>query len=354
MTDTERAEPRLRGPSAPPAAAGPLARAYNLVRPLLPFVLAGGLVAGLLLTVDAGAIRDELGKADLRWLPLILAANFASDWFRGIRWQHLLSPLGRPGVFLLFAASQIGSTAGLLLPLRAGEAVRVQIVRRRTGLSASSLVATLFSEVLSDLVTFSTYIFLGLLLLEEAAFLWPLVVAFGMLLMAGLAFGHYLARRVDRWPDRLPSSGEGKLRAWFSQELYNFAQGLQSLRDPAVMLHVTWSTQAIWLTEVLLFYACGRALGIDLSIGAYLLIVVGANAAGALPITPAGLGVFDVTVAAMLVALGVDEAQAAAYAIFVHTALSVPHITSGPLLAVALRISFSDIFSLRARPDVHR
>ena len=328
--------------------------AYRVGRPVLPFALAGGLLAGLVLTVDAGAIWDQLREADLGWMPLVLAANFASDWFRAIRWQHLLSPLGRPGVFLLFAAAQIGSTAGLLLPLRAGEAVRVQSVRRRSGLSASSLVATLISEVLSDLVTFSTYTVVGLLLLDKAAFLWPVAAAFAVLLVSGLTAGHYLARRVDRWPDRLPSSGEGKLRAWFSQELYNFAQGLQSLRDPAVMLHVAWSTQAIWLTEVLLFYACGRALGIDLSIGAYLLIIVGANAAGALPIAPAGLGVFDVTVATILIALGVDEAQAAAYAIFVHTALSVPHITSGPLLAVALRISFSDIFSLQARPDVHR
>jgi len=308
-------------------------------------------VAGLLLTVDAGAIRDELGKADLAWLPLILAANFASDWFRGVRWQHLLSPLQRPGVALLFAASQVGSTVNLVLPFRAGEAVRVRIVSQRSGLSVSSLVGSLFAEILSDLVAFSTYTIVGLLLLEEAAFLWPLAPAFGVLLIAGLTFGYYVARRVDRGPGQLPSSGEGRLRVWFHRELHNFAAGLQSLRDPTVMFHVTWSAQATWLCEAVMFYACGRALGLDLSVGAYLLLVVAVNVAGGVPLTQAGVGVFEVTLTGVMVALGVDEAQAVAYAIFLHVLLSAPHIVSGPLAALALRVSLADVLFLRGRRE---
>ncbi len=38
-------------------------------------------------------------------------------------------------------------------------------------------------------------------------------------------------------------------------------------------------------------------------------------------------------------ALGADQAQAAAYAIFVHVLLTFPHIISGPLAAIALGIN---------------
>ena len=323
--------------------------AYRVARPVLPFALAGGLLAGLVLTVDAGAIKDELTGINLAWLPLILAASGASDWFRGVRWQHLLSPLQRPGVLLLFAASQVGSTVNLLVPLRAGEAVRVQIVSQRSGVSASSLVATLFGEVVSDLATFSTFIIVGLLLLKEAQFLWPLAALFGLLMFGGLLAGFYLARGTDRRPEPPPVSAEGRLRSRFKHELYNFARGLQSFREPGVIFHVAWSALAIWLTEVVMFYACGEALGLDISAGAYLLMVVAVNVAGALPLTQAGLGVFEVTLTGLMVALGVDEAQAAAYAIFVHILLTVPHIVTGPIAALALRVSFADMLFLGRR-----
>ena len=107
------------------------------------------------------------------------------------------------------------------------------------------------------------------------------------------------------------------------------------------MFHVGWSSCAAYFCEAFLFYASGQALGLGLSPWTYLLVVVGANAASALPITQAGLGVFDVTVTGMIVALGVDAPLAAAYAIFVHVLLSVPHVISGPLGALFLRIDQS-------------
>jgi len=308
-------------------------------------------MATLVLSVDPSALGAELGRADLAWLPLILAANFASDWFRGVRWQHLLSPMNRTGVLLLFGASQLGSAVNLLVPFRAGEAVRVRIVSQRSGINTSSVVATLFSEVLSDLATFSTYIVVGLFLLAEADFLWPLAVALAVLMVAGLAAAYYLARRAERWPEPPAESGRRGARARLEREFYHFAKGLQSFRDPVLTFHVAWSAQAVWLCEALMFYACGRSLGVDLSPGAYLLLVVAANVAGALPITPSGLGVLEVTLTGLMVALGVDQAQAAAYAIFVHILLTAPHIASGPLAAVALRINFLDILFLRAKRE---
>lgn len=321
----------------------------RLARPLLPFLLAGAMLAGLILSVNARAIADELGSVDLSWLPLIIAANLASDWFRGVRWQHLLSPIGRPGVFLLFAASQVGSTVNLLIPLRAGEAVRVQIVSQRSGIGAASLVATLLSEVVSDLFTFSAYIVIGLLLLEQASFLWPLAVVSAALAVGGLAGAFWLARHVERVPDPSLSPPSGRIRAWLQRELYNFAQGLQAFRDPGVMLNVAWSAQAIWLCEALTFYACGRALDVDLPAGGYLLLVVAVNVSGAVPLTVAGVGVFEVTLVGLMAALGVDATKAAAYAIFVHLLLTAPHIVSGPLAAAALRLRPSEALFMGGR-----
>jgi len=47
------------------------------------------------------------------------------------------------------------------------------------------------------------------------------------------------------------------------------------------------------------------------------------------------------------VAFGVDEAQAAAFAIFSHVMLALPYFVTGPMAAVALRLNLADIFFLR-------
>ncbi len=332
-----------------------LRRLQPWLRTLLQFAFAGGLLAALLLRVDRAAVREHLGEADLVWLPLAFAANIISDWFRAIRWQHLLLPLRRFGVPFLFATAVLGVAGNLVLPLRAGEAVRVQVLRRRSGLGVSPIVATLVAEKLLDVVAYSTFIVVGLLLFKEATFLWPLGVAYGALVVAGLAAFRHLAKRVERQaePQARPPDRDRGVRAWLARELHAFAGGLQSFRRPSALFHITWSSHAAWLCEATMYYAFGRALGIDLSPAAYLLVVVAASLAVSVPVTQAGLGVFELAIAGLLIAFGVDEATAAAYAVFAHIFFALPYIVSGPLAALVLRLSVSDVLFLRSSKDGH-
>jgi uncharacterized membrane protein YbhN (UPF0104 family) len=98
-----------------------------------------------------------------------------------------------------------------------------------------------------------------------------------------------------------------------------------------------------------MYYACGRALGFDLSPAVYLLVVVGATIAVSVPVTQAGLGVFELAIAGLLVAFGVDESKAAAFAIFSHVMLALPYFATGPLAAVVLRLNMADVLFLRSR-----
>jgi len=96
-----------------------------------------------------------------------------------------------------------------------------------------------------------------------------------------------------------------------------------------------------------MYYACGRALGIDLPPAVYLLVVVAATIAVSVPVTQAGLGVFELAIAGLLVAFGVDETQAAVFAIFSHVMLALPYFVAGPVAAVALRLNIADILFMR-------
>ena len=324
-------------------------RAFPYLRSAAQLALAGALLAGLLWRVDLAAVRDELRGATLWWLPLAFAANLASDWFRAIRWQQFFAPMKRLTVRFLFAVAVLGVATNLVLPLRAGEIVRVQVLRRRTGLKVSSIVATLLSEKLMDIVAFSSFIILGIILYEDARFLWPLALAYGCLLMAGIAGARWLAARSQREPAPEPATlpGMSGARQWLRHETHWLGVGLAAFHRPRAVIYVLAASLAAWLCEALMYYACGRALGLDLPPVVYLLVVVAATIAVSVPVTQAGLGVFELAIAGLLVAFGVDEAQAAAFAIFSHVMLALPYFAAGPLAAVALRLNIRDILFLR-------
>src|SRR5439155_4350604 len=108
---------------------------------------------------------------------------------------------------------------------------------------------------------------------------------------------------------------------------------------------------AAWTSEAAMYWACGKALGVDVSPFVYLLVVVTATIVVSIPVTPAGLGVFELAITGLLVAFGVSESQAAAFAIFSHVMLALPYICCGPIAALALRLSPSDVLFLRIPPE---
>lgn len=316
------------------------------MRPLLQLAIAAGLLGMLLWRVDLNDVRDELSQATLWWLPLAFALNLLSDWFRAIRWQTLLAPLRRFDLPFLFGTAVLGVSCNLALPFRAGEVIRVQVMRRRSGLKVSNIVATILSEKLLDMVAFAGFIVIGVVLYHEARFLWPLAVAYAAILAAGLLIARRLAGQSRSSAETaLP---EGRLRAWLAMETRSLGEGLQSLQSARALFRGGWTSYAAWLCEAAMYYACGQALGLDISPAVYLLVVVVATIAVSVPFTQAGLGVFEVAITGLLVAFGVPEGQAAAFAIFSHVMLALPYFASGPIAALALRVSLADILFIRS------
>ncbi len=326
-------------------------RTYPFLRHLLQVGLAAALLAGLLWQVDVASVRNQLEDATLWWLPLAFAAVLISHWFRALRWQVFFRPMKPVSVPFLFGTAVLGVACNLTLPFRAGEVVRVQVLRRRTGLSVSSILATVVAEKLMDVVAFCSFIIAGAVLYQEARFLWPLAVLYGVLLVAGVLAARRLAIRSGQQRPRLISQPAGRIRAWLAAELDAFGAGLQAFRRPAAMFKVVWTSHVAWLIEAVVYYSCGQALGLDLSPAVYLLVVVAASLAVSVPVTQAGLGVFELALTGLVVAFGVGESQAAAFAIFSHVVLALPYLVAGPLAAVAMKLSFSDILFLRVAAD---
>jgi len=301
---------------------------------------------GLLLwRADLGAVRDELSGATLWWLPLAVVANLLSDFFRAIRWRVFFLPMKAVGVRFLWGVSVLGVACNLALPLRAGEFVRVQVLRQRTGLELAQVVATVVSEKLMDTVAFSAFLVIGLLAFPEARYLWPLAAAYVSLLVVGVAGARWLSSNTNEGP--LATQPEGRWRLRIAEQVRSFSSGLKAFRSRRSLLIVSACSLAAWVSEATMYWAAGESLGLDLSPAFYLLLVVAATVAVSVPITQAGLGVYEVAVTSLLVAFDVDRSQAVAFAIYAHAILALPYLMVGPLAAFGMRISPRDVLFLR-------
>ena len=318
-------------------------------RYLAQLSFAAGLLGLLLWRTDLAAVREELSGADLWWLPLAVFVNLMSDYFRAIRWRVFLLPLVSVGVSFLWGVSIIGVACNLALPFRAGEVVRVQIVRRRTGLELAQVVATVISEKLMDTVAFSAFLVIGLLAFPEARYLWPLAAAYLALLVIGVIGARWLSSNTDE--RFLSTQTEGRWRVRIVEQLRSFSTGLKAFRSRRALLIVSVCSIAAWACEATMYWAAGESIGLDLSPAFYLLLVVAATIAVSVPITQAGLGVYEVALTSLLVAFDVDRSQAVAFAIYAHAILAVPYLLAGPLAAVAMRIRLRDVFYLRSDGD---
>lgn len=139
--------------SVPRDAAGPRP---SWVKRHLGKLLASLVVAGAFgWLLHAGALplvpRRE-AFADMKWwtVPAYIVLWSFVHVLRAVRWHFLLVPLHAVGLRKIIAVSFIGFAAIVLLPLRAGEAVRPVLIRKKGHLSGWAATGTIGAERVID------------------------------------------------------------------------------------------------------------------------------------------------------------------------------------------------------------
>jgi hypothetical protein len=313
------------------------------------------LIAFLLWRIDLEQAAEALRDASYLSVIPALALFGLSKLLVAQRWRLMMSEFGSPPLGPMFGVLLVSNLANNILPMRLGDLVRVQVPAQRYGTSRARLAATVFAtESLLDGVAFAVIALVGLALIDLQGF--PTEVFWGLL---GLVVGGLIAvvplshlRFNDGWQCRgaLARLPEGAQR-FLETSVPQFIDGLAVFRSMRLALPALALSFAIWMLEVAMFVLFGRAFGIELSLAAWMLIMVSANVVSSLPITPSNIGAYELAMAELAMALGVDPGAAAAFAIASHM-FNILWITGAGIVAMlALRLTFADVFSLRAQRD---
>lgn len=277
---------------------------------------------------NLSATWAALRSAEYIYVLPAVALYFAGVWARALRWQALLSPIGRYRVGSLFPVVVIGFTANNLLPARMGEVVRVFVLSQREGVPKSSALATVVVERLMDAVTMLGLLAFAALLvpltgpIERVATVAGLVLLVALAPLVGLALAPaactaLFARLGRLLPARLAErlAGVGG----------SFVSGLAVVRSGRALLASFGLSVAAWLLESGMYWTLAQ--GFDLRVGpaVILLTLAVANLATLVPAAPGYVGSFEVGALLVLSGLaGIAREPATGYVLALHAALVIP------------------------------
>jgi uncharacterized protein (TIRG00374 family) len=311
---------------------------------VLGIVISGGLLYLSLRGIDPSRIGAVLGE--VRALPLLGAAclPLVTFSFMALRSGVLLRPLVRLPFPTLAKSVLIGFWGNNVLPLRAGEVMRIDYLARQGRVPHSACTAAVAFERILDmfvmLVLFATIIpTLGGIEPGLRAWLIGAIVTTGF--VGALVVGRWpglLARIVEGWLGFLPAA----LHARLAQLARTFGDGLESLGSLSSFLQTMACTAGYWAFSGVFYWLLFAAFGFELSWWGPVVLLTFTAAGMALPSAPAGIGTYHVFSVWGLTLLGVPKLEAASFGLVAHAVSVVPFtLIAWPIVirAVARRIS---------------
>ncbi|MBI4638330.1 MAG: flippase-like domain-containing protein [Candidatus Rokubacteria bacterium] len=315
---------------------------------LLGVAISAAFVAYLAWSVDLSQLAAELGRTRWGWALVATILAPAGVWARARRWRYFFPPRSEPPG--LVPAMMIGYMANNVLPLRAGELVRVYVVARRWGHGFWTALATVIVErVLDGLAVVLILSVLVFLIPVPRVFEWAAAV----LLAADLgALGTLTTLAL--WPAPSRRLVEWMLRRWPPLQrralriLETFAQGLEGIRTQAHLVPLLLWTVLIWILPALSAWAGLRAANLALPWVAGWTVLAFVSLGVSVPSAPGYVGVFHAAAAWALAIFDVSRSAAVGFAILFHATQVVPVTLIGWVFLLREHMSLGD--AARARP----
>ena len=319
------------------------ALAWRWHRPLLSSAVGVLLLLFVIRSVPLADLGGHLRPRHAEPLVALLGLVLAAMLVRAVRWRCLLAPLADVAVLDAFWINAASGFLNYVVPVRAGEAVRVVWLARRHRVAPGTALGCLVMDHACDLCGVILVLGTGALLSATAAARTPgmptLLLALGgavamLALIAGTAgLGPCLAR------SRLAP-------ARFSRRLTDHAMAFRAAtglaRSPDRLALLAVSSAAATLCDGLAFAMLLRSLGLAVSVVSAVVTQVTLLYATVLPSAPGYLGSLEAAGTFILShGLGLGVSSAAGAVLVWHAAVAAIVLGVGALALVNLRGQFS-------------
>jgi len=274
-------------------------------------------------------------------MALAVACAPAGLYVRAKRWRYLFPPRSEPPS--LVPGIMIGYMGNNVLPLRAGEIVRVYVVARRWGHFWTVLATLVVERVLDSLAL--------VLILASLVFIIPVPHALewaAAVLLAIDIVGVAALTAVAVAPAKMRGLIEHTMRRWpgLQQRVIGgfetFVRGLEGIRTPSHLPPMLAWTVLVWLLPAMSAWACLRATNLDLPWIAGWTVLVFVGLGISIPSAPGYVGVFHYAATLATGIFGVPAAAAVGFALLYHASQFVPITLVGWLYLIREEMTLSE------------
>jgi len=280
-------------------------------------------------------VAQALRQADYPWLIPGVGVYLVGVLVRSWRRHYLLRPIKDVPSTKLFPVMAIGYFGNNVFPIRAGELLRIYLLKLFFAIPMSAGLATILVERAFDGLVMLGFVFLNLPRLSNlstnpqvSATLRALAVGGAVVFLGATLVLIILAI----FPERSAALAQvgidrvlpGRMRPRARQLFDQFLVGLGALRSPFDVLMILGTSILIWLLETLKYWFVMHAFPFQVSFFVLMLMNGIVNLATTLPSAPGYLGTFDAPGIAVLEGSGVSAGLAAGYTFVLHAALWLP------------------------------
>jgi glycosyltransferase AglD len=273
---------------------------------VIPTIIAIGIIAYMLFRV-----WDDLFIALKNIIPAYLAVGLviclSAWWLRGWRYHIILKNLNyRVSITVSTACIFVSQTVNLIVPARLGDFVRVFILKHEYHTTYSEGVSSLVVERVFDIFTVALLGAVAVFfVLNVPSWFYTVIL---LPLVAGVIFFVFLLFMGK-------FSSENRYIAIVLTMLHEIKRASLSLK--AVVL-LGCSSVVIWLLDVLVCVAVVMMFQQQIPVAVIVLAIVIGNLVKAVPLTPGGVGTYEISLAITFGLAGVDPAVATLIAVIDH------------------------------------
>ncbi|MEP6865287.1 MAG: lysylphosphatidylglycerol synthase transmembrane domain-containing protein [Deltaproteobacteria bacterium] len=263
---------------------------------------------------DLGA---DLAHAKLWPLAVAAVVNYVLLLGKAVCWRIMLAPRYDVSTLRLTRYTIVAFAASVLAPARAGELLRVWLLKKRDGVPTADIAAVAIAEKLLDGVTILMFVAPLPWLLPDL----PAWVTDSILICSGLALAAFIGLFIAVGRVKDPTS-------WFGR----FIAGMHVLRSGRRLILSILTLSVVWIADWAMIWLVAYAVGIAMPIPAGLLVLFTLNLAITAPSTPASVGALEVGVLAGTHLLGIPDTDALAFALLYHALQIIPLVVVGLVL----------------------